>query len=538
MKKIIVSALLIAVLAASALGQNMMDALRLSENNYYGTARSLGLGNAVTALGGDLGSIGINPAGSAVNNFSQFTISPGLSAFINGAAYNGNPSAKTSYDASLMRYRTKFTLPEFSGTMTIKTGRRSGVKTITFGIIGNATNYYTDDMEANGNTDKTSYLGELAAYATAKGLDAAILDRADYVNSVYPYTWDAIVGYKSGMIATFGGSNTQYVGSTEKIYEGNVIETAGMLQQNYGRRRTGNKTDLIINGGVNISDFLYLGANIGIVSISSKFSSYYKEAGDLNNPNFDIDFGGGNKARFSDFRFRQTINMDGSGIYGKFGFILRPTENLRLGAAVQTPVGTYIKETYQCAGETHFDNSKFDSSAQSTEGVYEYRLLSPYRVNAGAAFTFGYGLVSLDYEMCDYGAMRYREVNYGGGGGFNDVNKDIENRMGIAHTIRLGAEIKASQYFAFRAGYNFGTTPERYYENNVRKTPEIYTHAASLGMGYSSKGSFFWDIAGRYIQKPNEFFYPYENYIKGTDSPEILVSHKVVDIVMTFGWRF
>ena len=86
--------------------------------------------------------------------------------------------------------------------MTINTGRRSGVKTITFGIIGNATNYYTDDMEARGKTDKTSYLGELASYATSKGLDATILDKADYVNSVYPYTWDAIVGYKSGIIAS------------------------------------------------------------------------------------------------------------------------------------------------------------------------------------------------------------------------------------------------------------------------------------------------------------------------------------------------
>ena len=537
MKKIIVSALLIAVLAYSALGQNMMDALRLSENNYYGTARSLGLGNAVTALGGDLGSIGMNPAGSAVNNFSQFTISPGISTFINGASYNGNPSNQSSYDPEFMRYRTRFALPELSGTMTINTGRRSGVKTITFGIIGNATNYYTDDMEARGKTDKTSYLGELASYATSKGLDATILDKADYVNSVYPYTWDAIVGYKSGMIATFGGSNTQYVGSTEKIYEGNVIKTAGMLQQNYGRRRAGNKTDLIINGGLNISDFLYLGANIGIVSVSSRFSSYYKEAGDLENPNFDIDFGGGNKARFSDFRFRQTINMEGSGIYGKFGFIIRPMENLRLGAAIQTPVGMYIKDTYQCAGETHFDKSNFDSSAQSTEGIYEYRLLSPYRVNAGAALTFGRGLVSLDYEMCDYSAMKYSEANYGAGG-FDNVNKEIKDGMGIAHTIRLGAEVKANPYLSFRAGYNLGTSPERYYENNVRKTPEAYTHSFTLGMGYSSQGSFFWDIAGRYMQKPNEFFYPYGNYIKDTASPEILVSHKVVDIVMTFGWRF
>jgi hypothetical protein len=48
----------------------MYDGLTFSQNNYYGTARSIGMGNAMTAVGGDLGSIGINPAGSAVYNFS------------------------------------------------------------------------------------------------------------------------------------------------------------------------------------------------------------------------------------------------------------------------------------------------------------------------------------------------------------------------------------------------------------------------------------------------------------------------------------
>ena len=47
-------------------GQNAWDAMRYSQVNYQGTARSLALGNAVTALGGDFGSITLNPAASAV----------------------------------------------------------------------------------------------------------------------------------------------------------------------------------------------------------------------------------------------------------------------------------------------------------------------------------------------------------------------------------------------------------------------------------------------------------------------------------------
>ena len=64
--------------AVSLQAQTLDGAILAAENNYYGTARTMALGNAVSALGGDLGSIGINPAGSAVANYSQVTFSPGF----------------------------------------------------------------------------------------------------------------------------------------------------------------------------------------------------------------------------------------------------------------------------------------------------------------------------------------------------------------------------------------------------------------------------------------------------------------------------
>ena len=69
----------------------MYDGLNYSQNNYYGTARSIGMGNAMTAVGGDLGSIGINPAGSAVAGYSQFTITPNLTISSMNASYSAYP---------------------------------------------------------------------------------------------------------------------------------------------------------------------------------------------------------------------------------------------------------------------------------------------------------------------------------------------------------------------------------------------------------------------------------------------------------------
>ena len=83
--------LLFTVIAAGANAQTTADALRFSENNYYGTARTISMGNAFTALGGDLGSIGINPAGSAVNNYSQATLTPNISIITSKATYDAMP---------------------------------------------------------------------------------------------------------------------------------------------------------------------------------------------------------------------------------------------------------------------------------------------------------------------------------------------------------------------------------------------------------------------------------------------------------------
>ena len=70
--------IIMAFAAICSYAQTAYDALLFSENNYEGTARTVAMGNAFTALGGDLGSVTINPAGSAVAGYSQITITPSL----------------------------------------------------------------------------------------------------------------------------------------------------------------------------------------------------------------------------------------------------------------------------------------------------------------------------------------------------------------------------------------------------------------------------------------------------------------------------
>ena len=138
MKKIITAAAC-AVLAGTVLqAQNVTDALRYSKNEYYGTARTMAMGNAFTALGGDIGSIGINPAGSAVNNYSQFAVTPGLNIQSSPADYSaygvvgdGNPYTTTG------NTQVRFVVPSIGMTLNIPTERKRGLMGVTLGITAN-----------------------------------------------------------------------------------------------------------------------------------------------------------------------------------------------------------------------------------------------------------------------------------------------------------------------------------------------------------------------------------------------------------------
>ena len=69
-------------------------------------------------------------------------------------------------------------------------------------------------------------------------------------------------------------------------------------------------------------------------------------------------------------------------------------------------------------------------------------------------------------------------------------------------------------------------------------------HMVSLGIGWSSKGSFFADLTGRMTAFNNNYLSLYEDYITDasgnvtTYSPEILSTPKLWDVVLTLGWRF
>lgn len=576
MKRTIFTALL-SLTAIAAGAQTMYDGLNYSQNNYYGTARSIGMGNAMTAVGGDLGSIGINPAGSAVAGYSQFTITPNLTISSMNASYSAYPVGGADRFTNEQNKRlTRFSMPNIGLTFNWKTGNGSGLKAITYGLVVNGTNNFTGKMLAGGRNDKTSYQSAIAV--AADGYDMDFLNgysidkdgkRVDR-GWDYPYyygddfqndpnkgkfaPWNVIANAQAGSIANYGDTDDPsyywrykattegYSNTGEKDANGNYIYDiflAGPLNQAYSRNITGSKYDVLFNVGFNFGDTFFVGANLGVTSLNYNYDECYKEAAE--NPSaFEIDFGDKGKTCFSDYRTRYSYTADGSGVFGKIGFLWRPVDGLRVGAAVQTPTIMEINERWIQDVNLNYTDASFNGSAKTPEGDNSYRLRSPYRLNAGAAFTFaGMALISADYEMTDYSTMKFTSKE----GGWNDdsfrnLNDEIRDCMGVSHMVRIGTEFKPVPEFAVRAGYNFTTTPEYVYNGNEKTKLNDRINAFSVGFGYSSNGSFFADIAARLTMLSDEYISPYADYLKDLASPMILNKRDLYSITATFGWRF
>lgn len=548
MKKTAIT-LLLAGITASAGAQTMYDALNYSKSDYAGTARTVAMGNAFTALGGDLGAVTINPAGSAVARYSQVTVTPGVNISVNSAT---GTEASYGFEKNLRTSMARFTMPNFGFTINFDTHRTSGLKNWTLGFVANQTANWQDDLVAGGSNTRTSLAGSLASFAN--GYDVSALSADNAYDMIPVSDWRAIAALQSRVIGLTPDTNIsdEYLGVTENwslVDNGDGTQhyefgLGGAIDQTFGRRTLGNRYDYVINLGGNISDVVFIGANLGITSMRYSHEYYIRETAQ------DSDLF---QTQFNSLTYNYGYDASGVGVYGKFGIIAVPVNGLRIGAAIQTPTSTTITETWRLSAEqTSYAEDYQSGSADSPEGEYTYRLISPFRFNVGAAYTFGsIGLVSVDYEMCNYKSMKFRETDTNDNSGFDTVNSDIRSNMGASHEVRAGVEIKPIPSLAIRAGYNFSTPaiPEDIeYENQyLWERTEGNTHSASFGLGYSSKGSFFADAAVRMTKYADTYIYPYDYYYLDGDQPmvdtsmptPVILSRRTLwNVLLTIGFRF
>ena len=516
-KKIFLSSAVLAALCFSAPAQTMYDAITFGTDNYYGSARTMGMGNAVTAIGGDLGSVSLNPAASAVAGYSQVTITPGLAIAKTASswapAYNSY-DAQQEFSGPVAGSKTRFTIPNTGFSLRFETGELTGLKSWTFAFVSNMTNNWCEESYSNGFNAIgdmprfTSLAGALATGAMFNSdgaghmLNPDIIFGSDKYNTLNAYgnydRWQYIAAYDGGLINWNDDAGGSYYGASE-YKEGPVALTdangnpvtdeagnplytyyygvPGRLAQTSHRLTVGSKNDITTNFAFNFNDRFYVGVNFTFPIANYRYSEIFSESADETWPaaamitpesGSGVNWAADPSQYFKSATYRYDYDADISGINASLGIIWLPTDGLRIGASIKTPTAYTVNEHLRMRFDTEYELNSY--YAETPEGEFSYNYRSPWSLGTGLAYTFGtLGMLSADWQMTDFSVMKYSVT---GEDGFTfDDPYEVVNTLnglfcGVSHTLRLGAEIRPLPFLSLRAGYTLTTNPERYYYDN------------------------------------------------------------------------
>ena len=483
--------------ASHAFAQYQIDALRYSQQQPTGTARTLGIGGASTAVGGDYGSVAVNPAGLGMYQRSEFTFSPGFSSL------NANSQG-------------------FGSTTT---DSRSNLNVASMGLVF-ATRRPDDD--SNPWRSSTFAIG--------------ITRMADFNQS---FRYQGRPDLRQDIFQRFsenqGGALDDLAYNTyltDKDAQGTYIpidfDGTGQLNQGETVQRTGANTQFDLAYGASYQDNLYIGGGIGI--ISSRYNSENVLTASDPQPVTPVSQEDGTS--FASLTQRDALETKGSGINARIGIIYKANDAFRIGASVQTPTYFQFTETYNSSLDAKFDkpvpvDGKTYMSANSAldPNIFDYAVTTPFKATGGAALVIGkFGFVSGDVEYVNYSSAHLSNYNNQGNTGLADFGPDndaIKNLYTSTVNFRAGAEARLD-IFRLRAGYAHYGSP---YKSSVAdQSRNYYTVGAGL-----RQNNFFLDAAGVY-SKATMLYSPYS--LADGKTPVINVDSNKFTTTITAGFMF
>jgi len=471
--------------------QNEVDALRYSYLVSGGTARYTALGGAFGALGGDITCLSTNPAGMAVFQQSDFSITPSFE-FINSDA-NFLSSQTSDFDYN-------FNINSFGYVGTSKFNKESSsLKNINFGLGYTRLNNFHQNALINGDNTYNSMTDWFANRAS--GNHFSQLESVD--NFYSSLAWETYLINQVSLTDTMN-----YLSVYNGVYGQNTQHAIS---------RDGYLGEFDISLSANFNHMLYLGATFGIQPLRFEQTIFHTET-DVDNAVPD----------FNSFSFKEHLYTHGTGLNFKFGVLARPVEWVRIGAAIHSPTFYNLSDEYSTEMSSNFVNPDYSRTWYSNAGYYDYQLTTPFKAIGSLAFVIQkYGLISLEYEYIDYSLSRLRAYDYT----FVDENQAIQSEFKNASNIKGGIEYRLGQ-LSLRAGAAYFGSP--YIKGHINEG--AYQMMYSGGLGFRGKSMYF-DVAYAYINGSEEY-YLYESSVAGLTSPIADITKTSNRILATVGVKF
>lgn len=414
MKRIITT--VCALLAfATAFAQSSDDACLYSQTFYQGTAKAMGMGNAMGAVGGDMTAISINPAGMGIYRSNEFTATLNLLDNYNSSTYYG-----TQHGANMLR----LSIPNVGYVHAKQRSNYRGVRFTQFGIGLTRTNDFNIHTFAKGINPTSSKVDNYLNIINDSGLTP--LEIKEY----YPY--DIFPAWSTRIIDQYQDDQGTYYGSP--VPQGNIWQG---LETNF----KGRSEEWTFVGSANINERLFIGGCIDLTHIKRFGKSVFEES----RPE-------GSEAEFDQWSYTQDWSSSAWGCNAKVGLIFLASPWLRIGAAFHTPTFYSFDETWQTETESKILN--VTQKSLSPNSSYEYNFVKPLHWIGSMAFIIGdAGLVSFDAEYTNFGAARFiakQNDDYD----YSNVNNEIKEVYGRTLNFRLGSEWRlGSSYLRLGAAY-------------------------------------------------------------------------------------
>ena len=366
-----------------AFGQNEIDALRYSKYNLNGTARYVAMGGAFGALGADISSISINPAGLAMYRRSEFGLSLGFTGAKSSSVYENSTANNTNFSAGFGNIGMVGSYPT----------EDPDLPRVNFAVAYNKTADFNEKISIQGTAENTTLLNVFVNQAHGVSTED--------IGTAFPFS--ASLAWDTYLINPSDTLNSGLY--THEIPWGDVTQTKTI-------ERSGSMGETLLAGGFNYTDDVYIGVSLGFPSLNFTEESTYRE-GELEE-GFELDH----------FVFRDNMVARGNGFNFKVGGIYKPNDWLRVGAAVHSPNWMTVNESYDRSMTAVFKGEP-DYPADSPEGNYQYRIKTPARFITSLAIVGGkFGLISADYELVDYTSTKLRTSNKV----FDEYDFGIENQ--------------------------------------------------------------------------------------------------------------
>ena len=463
---------LIILLTTSLLyGQNIQDALRMSEQSYYSSARASGVGGAYGAIGADFGSIAYNPASVAAFRTSEFTF--------------GFSSNRTRSDAYLVgdennrleeATHKKFKL-ENAGLVIYHQPQSSNWTSANFSF--GLTRLANFDQQIN-------YKGETTGSYTDRFLERANgrdLDGLDNFEAGLAYDVGAIWGPDEQLEYT---SDYLFTPNDRMEKQQSITSRGGIYEMSFAY-------------GANYQDNIHFGLSIGVPFLNYTEDKSYTET--------PVDIG----SVFQYLQYNQELITSGVGINFKAGMVAKLNKVFRIGAAIHSPSWYYLQDDYNASMIYEFNEGDGLQSYEdgSPDGYFKYTFKTPWRYIASAGAVFRTGdlgvFIDFDAEYSDYSTGEFDFTAYSSSiadkENGEDQNEKISKELKPSMTYRLGGELA---YGKWRGRLGFITAETPFENDNISDAKPGY----SFGIGYRA-WKYYIDFA--FVNLRNSYSYtPYE----------------------------